>query len=119
MKARNNRTQIVLATKYTSPYKMRNDAKFPGIAVNHVGNHKLSLKHSVEDSLRKLGTDYIDILYVHWWDWTTDIVELMQSLNDLVRSGKVMYLGVSDTPAWIVSAANEYARAHNMAQFVV
>jgi aryl-alcohol dehydrogenase-like predicted oxidoreductase len=119
MAARGNRDDIVLATKYTSPWKIRRDAKYPGISVNYIGNSKKSLKLSLDDSLRKLKTDYLDILYVHWWDHTTDIPELMQSLNDVVRSGKVLYLGISDTPAWIVSAANEYARAHGMAQFVV
>ena len=49
----------------------------------------------------------IDLLYVHWWDFTTSIPELMQSLNAVVNSGKVLYLGISDTPAWVVSKANE------------
>lgn len=52
----------------------------------------------VEDSLKKLKTSYIDILYVHWWDYSTSVEEVMHALNDLVKSGKVMYLGVSDTP---------------------
>lgn len=58
-------------------------------------------------------------LYVHWWDMSTSIPELMQSLNALVTSGKVLYLGVSDTPAWVVSKANEYARSHGFRQFSV
>ena len=58
-------------------------------------------------------------LYVHWWDFTTSIPELMQSLNQLVSSGKVLYLGVSDTPAWVVSKANQYARDHGLRQFCV
>lgn len=97
----------------------KKEGKFSGIQVNYAGNHKKSLKHSLEASLIKLKTDYIDLLYVHWWDYSTPIEEVMLSLNDLVRSGKVLYLGVSDTPAWIVSQANEYARAHGLAQFVV
>lgn len=56
-------------------------------------------------------------LYVHWWDQTTSIEELMQSLNRLVQNGKVFYLGISDTPAWIVSKANQYARDHGLRQF--
>jgi aryl-alcohol dehydrogenase-like predicted oxidoreductase len=52
----------------------------------------------VSDSLKKLRTSYIDLLYVHWWDYTTSVEEVMLALNDLVREGKVMYLGVSDTP---------------------
>lgn len=59
---------------------------------------ELTLACQVEDSLKKLRTDYIDLLYVHWWDYSTSIPELMQSLNDLVKSGKVLYLGISDTP---------------------
>jgi len=58
-------------------------------------------------------------LYVHWWDYTTSIPELMQSLNALVLSGKVLYLGISDTPAWIVSKANQYARDHSLRPFSV
>jgi aryl-alcohol dehydrogenase-like predicted oxidoreductase len=73
----------------------------------------------VEASLGRLDTSYLDILYVHAWDGATSIPELMQALNDLVRTGKVLYLGVADTPAWVVSGANEYARAHGMAQFVI
>lgn len=58
-------------------------------------------------------------LYVHWWDFATSIPELMQSLNQLATSGKVLYLGVSDTPAWVVSKANQYARDHALRQFCI
>ena len=74
---------------------------------------------SVEASLKKLGTTYIDLLYLHWWDWTTPIPEVMQGLNNLVKQGKVLHLGVSDTPAWVISRANEYARNHGLAPFVL
>lgn len=74
---------------------------------------------SVKASLEKLQTDYIDLLYVHWWDFSASIPELMQSLNNLVVQGKVLYLGVSDTPAWVVSKANQYARDHGLRQFCV
>jgi aryl-alcohol dehydrogenase-like predicted oxidoreductase len=74
---------------------------------------------SVRDSLRKLQTDYIDILYVHWWDQVTSIEEVMDSLHMLVEQGKVLYLGISDSPAWVVSAANYYARAHGKTPFSV
>lgn len=74
---------------------------------------------SVEASLRKLQTDYIDLLYLHWWDFTTSIPELMNSLHQLVMSGKVIYLGISDTPAWIVVKCNDYARFHGLTQFSV
>ncbi|CAI4834885.1 AHL_G0000060.mRNA.1.CDS.1 [Saccharomyces cerevisiae] len=74
---------------------------------------------SVRDSLCKLKTDWIDILYVHWWDYMTSIEEVMDSLHILVQQGKVLYLGVSDTPAWVVSAANYYATSHGKTPFSV
>ena len=112
------RDQMVVATKYTSSfehYKGHNNI----IHSNNAGNGTKSLHVSLKNSLRKLQTDYIDVLYVHWWDFTTSIPELMQSLNTVVQQGKVLYLGVSDTPAWIVSKANQYARDHGLRQFVV
>jgi len=117
MKKRNIRDEIVIATKYSSPYTAYKNTN--GINANYTGNSKKSLHHSVEDSLKKLQTSYIDLLYIHWWDYTTSVEELMQSLNQLVATGKVLYLGVSDTPAWIVSKANQYARDHGLAQFCV
>jgi aryl-alcohol dehydrogenase-like predicted oxidoreductase len=74
---------------------------------------------SVRDSLKKLQTDFIDILYLHWWDHTTSIEEIMDSLHMLVEQGKVLYLGISDTPAWVVSAANYYAKAHGKTPFSI
>jgi len=74
---------------------------------------------SVRDSLKKLRTDWIDILYVHWWDHTTSIEEVMDSLHIMVQQGKVLYLGISDSPAWVVSAANTYARAHGKTSFSI
>src|SRR5262249_23689090 len=67
------------------------------------GNHRKSMVRSVEDSLRRLGTDYIDLLYLHAWDNTTPVEEILRAMDDLVRSGKVLYVGISDTPAWQVS----------------
>ncbi|KAJ2955859.1 hypothetical protein NQZ79_g8194 [Umbelopsis isabellina] len=110
MTARGNRDQLVLATKFTTDYKSHKFGK--GKVPNHCGNHKRNLHMSVRDSLAKLQTDWIDILYLHWWDYTTSIEEIMDSLHILVQQGKVLYLGFSDTPAWVVSAANYYARAH-------
>ncbi|KAJ6444489.1 aryl-alcohol dehydrogenase [Purpureocillium lavendulum] len=117
MAARKNRDQMVLATKYTTDYKSYALGK--GHAPNHCGNSRRSLHMSVRDSLRKLQTDWIDILYVHWWDFTTSVKEIMDALHILVEQGKVLYLGVSDTPAWIVSAANEYAVAHGKTPFSI
>ncbi|KAL6902682.1 Norsolorinic acid reductase [Trichoderma evansii] len=117
MKKRGNRHEMVIATKFTTCYKLGPNR--PHIAANYTGNGTKSLNASVEASLKKLQTDYIDLLYVHWWDYATSIPELMQSLNSLVVAGKVLYLGISDAPAWVVSKANEYARNHGFRQFSV
>jgi len=117
MKQRNNRDLLVIATKYTIHY--RSHALGPGLAVNFSGNHKRSLHVSVRDSLVKLQTDWIDILYVHFWDYTTSIEEVMDSLHALVLQGKVLYLGISDAPAWIVATANTYAKAHGKTPFSI
>jgi len=118
MKERNNRDEMVIATKFTSNYVGHKKGKGLG-SVNSSGNHKRSLHVSLRDSLKKLDTEWIDILYVHWWDWTTSIEELMDSLDAVVKQGKVLYLGISDTPAYIVSAANTYARATGKTQFSI
>ena len=112
------RDEMVIATKYTTSFSSHKGHDNI-IHSNSAGNGSKSLHVSIKNSLRKLKTDYIDILYVHWWDFTTSIPELMQSLNTVVQQGKVLYLGVSDTPAWIVSKANQYARDHGLRQFVV
>jgi aryl-alcohol dehydrogenase-like predicted oxidoreductase len=111
------RDEMVVATKFTTGYKADKGNKI--IQSNFGGNNAKGMKHSVEASLKKLKTDYIDLLWVHWWDYSTSIEEVMYALNDLVVSGKVIYLGISDTPAWIVSKANEFARAHHLRPFVV
>lgn len=116
MASRQNRDEMVVATKYSSAYRLHEKEK---IQSNFGGNGTKSLRVSVDNSLRRLQTSYIDLLYLHWWDYATSIPELMHSLNDLVVSGKVMYLGISDTPAWVVAKANQYARDHGLRQFVV
>ena len=85
----------------------------------YVGNNIRSMHNSVEASLKKLRTSYIDLLYVHWWDYATSIPEVMNGLHALVMQGKVLYLGVSDTPAWVVSKANTYARMSGRTPFVI
>ncbi|MEL7122254.1 MAG: aldo/keto reductase [Bacteroidota bacterium] len=106
-----DRDHIVLATKYT----LSNTTHNP----NKSGNHRKNLIQSVEKSLQRLKTDYIDVLYVHAWDFTTPVKEVMRSLDDLVRQGKVFYIGISDTPAWIVSMANTWANEHALTPFIV
>ncbi|KAI0071566.1 Aldo/keto reductase [Panus rudis PR-1116 ss-1] len=117
MEARGIRDQIVLATKYTTNFK-RGDGTIKQKS-NYVGNNVKSLHISVEASLKKLRTDYIDILYLHWWDYDTSVEEVMDGLHTLVLAGKVLYLGISDTPAWIVSKANQYARDHGKTPFCI
>ncbi|OBT57010.1 hypothetical protein VE04_03120 [Pseudogymnoascus sp. 24MN13] len=114
--SRQNRDQLVLATKYTTAIRIPHPHE---IRANGMGNGAKSLNTSFTASLRNLRTSYIDILYVHWWDFSTGVEEIMQSLNTLVISGKVLYLGISNTPAWIVAKANAYARAHGFRQFSV
>ena len=106
--------------------------------LTYTGNNLKSMHVSVADSLKKLRTSYIDILYMHWWDWDTSVEEVMNGLHVLVQQGKVLYLvsvlvfmltptfvnmyhhqGVSDTPAWVVSKANQYARDHGKSPFVI
>jgi aryl-alcohol dehydrogenase-like predicted oxidoreductase len=120
MESKGNRDELIIATKFTTNYKSYATKGMENLnPTNYGGNSNKSLHLSIRDSLQKLRTSYIDILYVHWWDYTTSIEELMQSLNTLIQSRLVLYLGVSDTPAWIVSKANQYARDHGLAQFVI
>ena len=100
----------VVATKYT----LAMDHEDP----NTAGNHRKNLVRSVEQSLKRLGTDYIDLLWVHAWDKLTPYEETLRALDDVVRQGKVLYVGVSDTPAWIVSASQVYAELKGLSHYV-
>ncbi|KAF5372519.1 hypothetical protein D9758_005276 [Tetrapyrgos nigripes] len=111
------RNQLVIATKYSGVYTKGNPAVKQH--VNFVGNSLKSMYLSLDDSLKKLRTTYIDIFYLHWWDYDTSIEEIMDGLHNLVVQGKVMYLGISDTPAWIVAKCNQYALDHGKTPFVV
>ncbi|KAG2129115.1 NADP-dependent oxidoreductase domain-containing protein [Suillus clintonianus] len=110
------RDQLVIATKYTTNFKRGSDE---AQKVNYTGNNVKSMRISVEASLKKLRTSYIDIFYLHWWDFDTSIEEVMNGLHILIQQGKVLYLGISDTPAWIVSKANQYARDYGKTPFVI
>ncbi|KAH9166993.1 arylalcohol dehydrogenase [Lactarius sanguifluus] len=112
------RDQLVIATKYTTNYKRGQESNIARM-VNYSGNNTKSLHVSVEASLKKLRTTYIDLLYVHWWDYATSVEEVMNSLHVLVQQGKVLYLGISDTPAWVVSKANQYAKDHGKTPFSI
>jgi aryl-alcohol dehydrogenase-like predicted oxidoreductase len=104
------RERIVLATKYTGPTRGRD--------VNASGNSRKSMMDSVHASLRRLGTDYIDLYWVHMRDFMTPIEEVMRGLDDLVAQGKVLYVGISDTPAWEVARANTLASLRGWTSFV-
>ncbi|KAG6910650.1 hypothetical protein DXG01_009160 [Tephrocybe rancida] len=111
------RDQLFIATKYTTNFKRGNTAVAQ--KTHYTGNSVKSMHISVTASLKKLRTDYIDLLYVHWWDWETNIEEIMRGLHALVMAGKVLYLGISDTPAWVVTKANQYARDHALTPFSI
>lgn len=116
MESKGNRDEMVIATKFTGGQRAHENGI---IQSNFGGNSAKNLHTSVERSLKQLRTSYIDLYYVHLWDSTTSIPELMHALNDLVQSRKVLYLGVSDTPAWLVTKMNCYARQHGLRQFAV
>ena len=102
------RDNLVIASKYSLT---------EGSVLNRSGNSRKNLIHSVDESLKRLNTDYIDLYYVHCWDFTTDPYELMKSLEYLVSSGKVLTLGISDTPAWIIAKCNTIAQEKGWTPF--
>ncbi|KAF9046363.1 Aldo/keto reductase [Panaeolus papilionaceus] len=112
------RDQLFIATKYTNNFRLR-DPSIVDHKILFAGNNSKSLKLSFKKSLERLRTDYVDLLYVHWWDWDTSIEEVMHALHNLVTQGKVLYLGISDSPAWVVAKANAYARANALTPFVI
>jgi aryl-alcohol dehydrogenase-like predicted oxidoreductase len=107
---KDRRAEIVLATKYTLNPRP-NDP-------NGGGNHRKNLVQSLEASLRRLNTDYIDVYWVHAFDPMTPVDELMRALDDAVSAGKVLYVGISDAPAWVVSRANMFAELRGWSSFV-
>jgi aryl-alcohol dehydrogenase-like predicted oxidoreductase len=107
---KDKRERVVLATKFT----MARGAGNP----NAGGNHRLNLVRSVETSLRQLDTDRIDLLYLHAWDFTTSPQEVMRALDDLVSAGKVLYLGICNTPAWRVAQMQTLADLRGWSPFV-
>lgn len=104
-----NRDYVVLASKYS----LSTQSADP----NSGGNQRKNLVQSLEASLRRLETDYLDLYWVHAWDGSTPLPELMRALDDQVRSGKILHIGVSNAPAWVISAANTLAAERNMTPF--
>ncbi|WP_435108897.1 aldo/keto reductase [Nocardiopsis synnemataformans] len=106
---RRRRDRFVLATKYT----LTRDPADP----NAGGSHRKNLTLSLERSLRRLGTDHVDLLWVHVWDEHTPVEETMRALDDAVRAGKVLYTGASNLPAWVVARANTLAQWRDWTPF--
>jgi aryl-alcohol dehydrogenase-like predicted oxidoreductase len=105
-----NREYFVIATKYTFNAFKPNDP-------NGGGNHRKHMVEAVNASLKRLNMDYVDLLWMHVWDELTPIEEVMRAYDDLVRAGKVLYIGISDAPAWWVARANTIAEFRGWAQF--
>ncbi|GBB89422.1 hypothetical protein RclHR1_01610013 [Rhizophagus clarus] len=110
------RSDVVIATKYTTnetsmiPNKKLNP--------NFGGNHRKSLVENLDESLKRLNMSYVDILYVHAFEYRTPIEEIMRSLDDVVRSGKVLYIAVSDVPSWALSRSNTIAELRGWSPFI-
>lgn len=105
-----DRNYWVLATKY-SLYDNKTNP-------NASGNNRKNMMRSVEASLQRLGTGFIDVLYLHIWDWLTPMDEVLRGLDDLVRQGKVNYIAISDTPAWLVAQGQTMAELMGWSRFV-
>jgi aryl-alcohol dehydrogenase-like predicted oxidoreductase len=103
----------VIATKYT----LRRPGSSPD-DLNAGGNHRKNMMRTVEASLRRLNTDYIDLLYLHMWDYSTPVEEVMRGLDDLVSAGKVLHAGFSDSPAWVAARAQTLAEWRGYAPLV-
>lgn len=103
------RDRFVLSTKYT----MTRDGSDP----NAGGNHRKNLTRSLETSLRQLRTDHIDLYWAHMWDRHTPVEETLRALDDAVRAGKILYVGMSDAPAWLVAHANTLAEWRDWTPF--
>jgi aryl-alcohol dehydrogenase-like predicted oxidoreductase len=108
--AQSRREELVIATKYSMPMRSGDP--------NSGGNSRKSMVRSVEDSLMRLRTDYIDLLYLHIWDGNTPVEEVLRAMDDLVRAGKVLYVGISDIPAWQVSRMQTIADLRGWAPLV-
>jgi aryl-alcohol dehydrogenase-like predicted oxidoreductase len=106
-----NREHFVIATKYSFNAFKPNDP-------NGGGNHRKHMVEAVNASLKRLKVDYVDLLWMHVWDELTPIEEVMRAFDDLVRAGKVLYIGISDAPAWWIARANTIAEWRAWTQFV-
>jgi aryl-alcohol dehydrogenase-like predicted oxidoreductase len=105
-----HREEIVLATKYTNAAAAGDP--------NAGGNQRKTMVRSLEASLKRLGTDYIDVYWLHIWDALTPAEEVMRAFDDLVRAGKVLYVGISDAPAWVVAESNTLAELRGWTPYI-
>ena len=105
-----DRDHFVVGTKYTL-FTRKDDPNFSG-------NHRKNMMQALDASLKRLNTDFIDLYWLHAWDFTTPEEEVLRALDDMIRAGKIHYIGVSDTPAWIVSRMNAIAELRGWTQFV-
>ena len=105
-----DRERFVLATKYSNSAPVGDP--------NAAGNHRKNMVQSLEASLKRLQLDYIDLYWLHAWDFLTPVEEVMRAFDDLVRAGKILYVGISDTPAWVVSRADTLADLRGWSRFV-
>ncbi|RGB35841.1 putative oxidoreductase [Rhizophagus diaphanus] len=110
------RSDVVIATKYTcNKTTMQKDTR---LNPNLGGNHRKSLVESLDESLKRLNISYVDILYVHAYEFRTPIEEFMRSLDDAVRSGKVLYVAASNFPSWALARANTFAELRGWSSFI-
>lgn len=107
------RDYFVIASKYT----LHSHFTRPG-DLNAGGNHRKNMIRTVEGSLKRLQTDYLDLLFLHIWDGTTPVDEILRAMDDLVRAGKVHYVGISDSPAWVTGYAVATAELRGWSRFV-
>jgi len=105
-----DRDHFVVATKYSLKDNITNP--------NASGNNRKNMMRSVEDSLKRLKTDFIDLFYLHVWDDLTPIDEVLRGMDDLIRQGKINYAAISDTPAWVVAKGNTLAELMGWNQFI-
>ncbi|KAF9339808.1 hypothetical protein BGZ91_004642 [Linnemannia elongata] len=127
------RTECVVATKYSinpAPEDLADKyfRVYPTHGVkttgtrrpnpNAGGNHRKSLVETLDGSLKRMGIGYTDILYVHLWEYRTPIQEVMRALDDVVRSGKALYVGISDAPAWVTATGNTIAELRSLTPFI-
>ncbi len=111
-----HRQEVVVATKYTNAAVGFSGQ--PGTDANAGGNQRKNMVQAVEASLKRLGTDYIDLYWLHVWDQITPVEEVMRAFDDLIRAGKVLYVGISDAPAWVVAKSNTLAELRGWTRYV-